>query len=368
MDKTIVFSANTAWYLFNFRKNTIAAFLRRGYEVVTIAPEDAFVEKLRNMGCRHIVLPIRPSGKNPFHEAYIFRLYLLHYRKLRPLIAFHFTIKPNLYGSLAARMMGVAYSNNISGLGSAFNSRGPLRMAVRLFYRLSLGKSKRVFFQNPSDFGYFLDHGIVTRKNAEVIPGSGVDLASFKPHHKDPSPVFTFVIACRILWEKGFAYLIEAMKGLKERNVRVQCLVFGFTDAMNSKYVPMEAIGEWERSGWIRYGGPLEDVREAYALADCVVLPSYYMEGVPKSLLEAAAMAKPIVTTDWTGCKETVKDGVNGYLCQARNAQSLMEAMLKMIRLDEADRRRLGEAGRRMVERDFNEESVIESYLRVLDA
>lgn len=362
----IVFSANTSWYLFNFRQNTISAFLQEGYDVYIVAPRDDYSVKLMDLGCKYFELRLLASSKNIFSEARVVFDYIQLYRKIKPFVAFHFTIKCNLYGSIASRLFGVPYANNISGLGSAFNDTGLLNFLIKCAYRVTQSKASWIFVQNQADYEYLTKENLIDKKKAEVIPGSGVDLRRFQPHHRNSDGKFVFVFAGRILVEKGIKYLAEAMRQLRSVDRRAECWIFGFTDNCDMKYVSEVQLHLWESDGLLRYGGNLEDVREAFVLGDCVVLPSYYREGVPRSLLEAAAMAKPIVTTDWIGCREVVKHGVNGYLCKIQDSEDLADSMLRIMRLDSTKRREMGEAGRKLVEEHFNEEIVIGKYLNLI--
>lgn len=359
-----IFSANTSWYIYNFRRNTIKSFLNRGYEVYTISPRDAYTEKLKALGCKTFESPLRAASKNPWHELRSLLHYYRTYRKVKPDIAFHFTIKCNFYGSVAARALRIPYVNNISGLGSAFNSEGIFNHIIRAIYKLTQSGAAHVFFQNASDHELLTSNNLVPKKRSSILPGSGVDLDSFVPDWVSAKKTFTFVFASRILWEKGFPYLPEAMRRVRSK-ADVECLVYGFVDPKNPKYVSLADLVAWESEGLLSYCGPLDDVREAYRRADCVVLPTYYREGVPRSLLEAAAMGKPIITTDWVGCREVVQDNLNGLLCEAKSTESLAQAMLKMASLEPSARKIMGEQGRRLMEERFSETFIIGEYLRM---
>ena len=364
----VVVSANTSWYLFNFRRNTISAFLSAGYEVYAISPRDEYVPKLEALGCRYLEIPIRPSSVNPIYEARTVLRYVLLYRKIKPKGIFHFTTKANLYGSLAARLLGLPYVNNISGLGRAFDSESLLTGLVRLMYRFTLNKAKRIFFQNLTDHDYIVGLGLVSASKSEVLPGSGVDLSHFQPHFREFEKVFTFVFAGRLLLDKGLRYFADAIRILRKQGLNFDCWIYGFLDKNDPNYVLEAELRAWENEGLIYFGGSLADVREAFMKADCVVLPSYYREGIPRSLLEAAAMAKPIITTDWIGCNEVVTQGVNGYLCPIKDSQALADEMIRMSQQTVLERRRMCEAGRRLVENRFSEEIIITKYLKVLES
>lgn len=375
----VLFVANTSWYLYNYYRNVFRTFITAGYEVWTASPADGYHEKLRELGCSPVSLPLRPASKNPLREAKALIGFLRLYHRHRPDLVFHFTIKCNLYGSIAAAGLGIPHVNGVPGLGSAFNEEGPgtglMGPIATGAYRFAQQWAFRVFFQNAYDLEFMLQRKMVRPDQTALLPGSGVNLDSFLPDYRDPSPEFVFVFAGRMLREKGLSYLAEAMRRLRAEesqglpgafpriSPRVTCLIYGFLEPGNPKYVTLEELDAWKAEGLMEYRGPLEDVKEAYHLADCIILPTYYREGVPKSLLEAAAMAKPILATDLPGCRQAVIHGENGLLCKPRDTEALLKAMRRMAGMDEAERRRLGNNGRRRVETEFGESRVIARYL-----
>jgi len=383
----VLFVANTSWYLYNYYRNVLRTFITAGYEVWTASPADGYHEKLRDLGCTPVSIPLRPASKNPLSEAKALIGLLRLYHGHRPDLVFHFTIKCNLYGSIAATALGIPHVNGVPGLGSVFNEEGPRSGLLGPFatwaYRLTQRRAFQVFFQNAYDLEFMVRRRMVRRDQTALLPGSGVNLDSFLPDRREPSDEFVFVFAGRMLREKGLSYLAEAMRRLRAEeslgpggglggdlgqalprvSPRVTCLIYGFLEPGNPKYVTLEELDAWKAEGLMEYRGPLEDVKEAYHLADCIILPTYYREGVPKSLLEAAAMAKPILATDLPGCRQAVIHGVNGLLCAPRDTGALLEAMRRMVGMDEAARRRLGDNGRRRVETEFGESRVIARYL-----
>jgi glycosyltransferase involved in cell wall biosynthesis len=361
----VLFAANTSWYLFNYYRNIFLAFREAGYDVYVATPRDAHAELLTGLGCRHVGLPLRPHSRNPFREAATLLALFRAYRRIRPAIAFHFTIKCNLYGALAARALSIPHANNVSGLGSAFNSEGVFNRAIQAVFRVAQRRCARVFFQNVADLEYMEARGLVAPGQAMLLPGSGVNLANFRPAPPPRDGNFTFVFAGRLLWEKGLGYLADALRALRAEGSRARCLVFGFLDEGNPKFVSARDLEAWEAEGLLEYRGPLEDVKPAYRLADCVILPTYYREGIPKSLLEAMAMTKPVLTTDIAGCRQAVTDGENGFLCAPRSAAALADAMRRMAGLNEAARERMGLMGRARVEARFGEDRVIGEYLKL---
>jgi glycosyltransferase involved in cell wall biosynthesis len=231
-------------------------------------------------------------------------------------------------------------------------------------------RTTQVFFQSPDDFDFMRDRGLVTEAQALVLPGSGVDLKRFQPRRivapSGTGPVFVF--AGRMLREKGLSEMAEAMRRVQKTVPAATCRVYGFLEPGNPRFVTREETDRWTAEGVLDYRGPVEDVREAYAEADCVVLPTYYREGVPKSLLEAAAMGLPLIATSLTGCRAAVQDGVNGFLCEPRDVGSLTDALLRMIAAGPEGRARMGRRGRERVEAAFSEERVTGAYLNAAKA
>ena len=360
--KKLLIAANTSWYLHNFRLPFIRELQTRGIEVVAVAPRDTWSEELERLGVRYIELPMSRRGLNPLVDAGLMRRFLRIFRDERPDFAFHNTIKPVIYGSAAARRAGVrCVVNMIPGLGYVFIGKGAihriLRPLVKMMYKLALRDSHRVFFQNQDDLDYFVDGGIVERSRATVTLGSGVDLERFyfvEPVLTQPGCVFLFV--GRLLWDKGVGEFVDAAKDLKRRHDGLRFLLLGRLDPGNPAGVDVKVVEAWEQKGYVEYLGELPDVRPQIAKADVVVLPSY-REGVPKALLEAMAMGKPIITTDAPGCKETVVDGRNGMLVPPRDVDGLIKAMEKMI-LDPEARVRMGREGREVASERFDVKEV----------
>lgn len=370
MTYTIAISANTAWYLARFRLNLAKALLREGYEVVAMAPPGEDAARIEAAGVRFIPVPMSANGTNPLHDcAYILRL-LRVLRREHPSAYLGYTVKPNVYGGLVCRLLGIPAILNIAGLGSVFIQEGWLSRMVQFLYRLGLTRAEIVFFQNPDDMELFVTRGLVTPTQAARLPGSGVDLERFAPvpllEPGDSAP-FRFLLIARLLWDKGIGEYVEAARRLRAEGRAVECQLLGFLGSENPSGVPVERIEAWQKQGVIRYLGSADDVRPHIARADCVVLPSY-REGTPRSLLEAASMGRPIVTTDAVGCREAVDDGVTGFLCQPRDAADLAEKMRRMMDLPHAARAEMGKKGREKMTREFDETIVIDRYLQTVKA
>jgi glycosyltransferase involved in cell wall biosynthesis len=344
----------------------------QGYEVVAVAPDDAYAERLASLGCRFVALPMDNQGTHPLRDLMlIIRFWLLLRREL-PDVFLAYTVKPNVYGSLAAGILGIPVVNNIAGLGAVFIKDGWLVRLVRGLYRLALRRSAKVFFQNGDDRALFIDAGLVKPEQTDLLPGSGIDLTRFSidgksltPSANDLGRPFRFLLIARMLCDKGVVEYVAAAKQIRARWPNVECALLGFLDVQNPAAISTEEMNAWVAEGHVRYLGVSDDVRSEIAAADCIVLPSY-REGTPRTLLEAAAMAKPIITTDAVGCREVVDDGVNGYLCKVRDAEDLAAKMDRMLALSMDERAAMGRAGRKKMETQFDEKIVIAKYLQVV--
>lgn len=360
----IVISINTSWNIVNFRGGLIAALRAAGHEVVALAPPDEHSSRFAALGCAFVPIEMDNKGANPVKDAFLFATYVRRLRQIRPDVYLGFTIKPNVYGSLAAQSLRIPVINNVSGLGTAFIGDSRLQRIVEFLYRTSFARSHRVFFQNDDDRKLFVDRRLVQAERTALLPGSGVDLARFRPDAVRPAPrteEFRFLFIGRVLWDKGVGEYVNAARRLKAEGHRISCAVLGFLDVVNHTAIDRATVDQWVSEGIIDYLGATDDVRAHIAAADCVVLPSY-REGTPRTLLEAAAMAKPLIATDAPGCREPVDHGKNGFLCQLRDADALAARMKEMLELSEGERARMGQMGRAKMEREFDERIVIERY------
>jgi len=289
-------------------------------------------------------------------------------RRLQPAAFLGFTVKPNIYGSIAAALAGVKTINNISGLGTAFLRAGPLQSLVTMLYRVALQRSSTIFFQNRDDLDMFASRGLVDRERARLLPGSGIDLERFaaSPEEHARGRAFRFLLVARLLWDKGVAEYVAAARIVRARHPAVRFQMLGFLGADNRSAVPPDQVAAWQQEGVIDYLGSSDDVRPFMRKADCVVLPSY-REGMPRSLLEASALARPLIASDVPGCREIVADGVNGFLCEVRSAASLASAMIRMIELDPAERSAMGQRARTKVEREYDHRLIGSAYLAAIE-
>jgi glycosyltransferase involved in cell wall biosynthesis len=360
----IVATVNAAWNLVNFRMGVLRALTARGDEVVAVAPEDAASRaSLADAGIRLVALPMDSAGLSPARDLALLAGFRRVLGRERPAAMLGYTIKPNVYGSIAARTLGIPTLNNISGLGTGFMREGLLNRIVRGLYRVGLAGAHTVFFQNHDDLEQFETLGLVRPAQAVLLPGSGIDLDRFAPAAaRDPAQPLRFLLVARMLWDKGVGEYVEAARIVRREHPEVRFGLLGGVGAENRTAIPAATVEAWVREGVVDYHPAVADVRGPMAEADVIVLPSY-REGTSRVLLEASALARPTITTDVPGCRDVVEDGVGGFLARVKDAGSLADAMRRMIALSAAERHAMGRAARVRVERDYAEQRVIDIYL-----
>ncbi len=369
MPTKILINVNSAWNLLNFRAGLISELVRLGYEVVAVAPADEYVLRLEFLGCRFVNLKMDNQGTNPIRDFLLLWRYLRLHKVEKPDLCLFYTVKPNVFGSLASSIYGTPYINNVAGLGAVFIGGGWLKKVVSALYKIAFKNSSKVFFQNKDDLNLFRDNRLIIHQSIDVLPGSGINLNYFSPIQNitdtSTNSTFKFLLIARMLKDKGVVEYVNAAQQLKESGVNAEFCLLGFLDVQNPAAISTEQMNVWTEKEFVRYLGASDDVRVHIAQADCIVLPSY-REGLPRSLLEAAAMAKPIITTNVVGCKEVVVDGENGMLCEAKNSIDLAFTMNKMLMLSKDQRRLMGEKGRLKMEQEFDEKIVIQKYVQAI--
>jgi glycosyltransferase involved in cell wall biosynthesis len=356
---------NTSWNIYNFRMNFVKALLAKGYEVHTVAPEDEFTHYLKEAGCVHHPLRMDSRGINPIKDTALIAELWSIYRKIRPDIVLHYTIKPNVYGSLAASFLGIPTVNNVCGLGTVFLKKNLLSIIAILLYKWTFRFPRKVFFQNPDDRDLFVSRKLVPPGSVDLLPGSGIDLKRFAPGPFMRNKKFTFLLISRLITDKGIMEYVEAVKLLKARGFDAHFQILGAKDPKHQRGIPVSVIDSWIANNTVEYLGTTKDVQPFIKSADCVVLPSY-REGAPHTLLEAASCAKPIIATDVPGCHSVVRDNYNGFLCKMKDAGDLASKMQLMAGMDDDTLRQFGENGRKKMEEEFDEALVINKYLETL--
>lgn len=355
----ILMIANNSWNLQHFRRPVVIGLASAGHVITTVSPDPDGID-VEGLRPPHRRWTMHRAGMNPLKEAATLQRLHRIIAQEKPDLVFSFTIKPNLYGALAGRLAGTPVIPNVSGLGSSFLGAAPVRVAVKLLYKLAFASSPRVFFQNGDDERLFVQSHIVREEQASVVPGSGVDLAHFVPTELPSSP--RFLMIGRLLRDKGVREYVGAAEMLSKRVPAARFALLGDVDPHNPTAITEQELQTWVARGVVDYLGAVADVRPFIREASAIVLPSY-REGLPRALLEGAAMARPLVAADVPGCRAVVREGVTGFLCHACDAASLAAAMERLATVGHDERLRMGLEARRMVEAEFDQRLVVDAYL-----
>ena len=353
----ILIMANFDVGLYQFRRELIAELLK-SHEIVLSLPDGDLVRPLEEMGCRFLATPVDRRGIDPRKDLGLFLQYLKMLRQEKPDFVITYTIKPNIYGGLACRLLDIPYAANITGLGTAFQKSGVLRTLVSTMYRFSLKKARVVFFENAGNMETLLNEGIVNQNQCKLLPGAGVNLEhyAFAEYPTEEMPI-RFLFMGRVMREKGVDELFEAMHRLHQEGILCTLDVLG---SYEEHYE--ETIHRFEAEGWLHYHGYQNDVRPFIRNSHCFVLPSWH-EGMANTNLECAAMGRPLITSRIHGCMEAVIEGESGFLCEPQNTDSLYEAMVRFCEMPQNKREAMGRAGRRHMEEVFDKGKVVAETL-----
>ena len=358
--RKIALVANTSWYLHNFRNNLIKSLTNNVY---CFSPKDNYSGRLKQIGAIHENWDIDQTSQNPFRELIsVIRLKKL-IKQNKIVILLSFTPKGNLYSLIATLFSDIKVICNISGLGAKFKNKFIISNLILFIYKKLLKNANAVFFQNKDDMKFMnIDTGV----KYYLIPGSGVDLSKFSQSNDSfTHQKYHFSFIGRLLEEKGVYEYVRAARIIKKNYPHVQFSMVGFIDK-RKKSVNLNDISEWQEEGLITYLGSSDNVKLILEQTECLVLPTYYNEGVPRSILEASAMGLPVITTDHPGCRDAVDDGLTGFLCEKRNPIDLAEKMEKIIKMSSNERKIMGQNGRKKIEKEFDEKIIIEKYLEVI--
>lgn len=359
--KKILVLINSLGGLYSFRRELIHKLIEEQYEVIIAAPENEKKSYFIEIGCSYINIPIERRGTNPVTD---FKL-LMKYKKIisnvRPSVVLTYTIKPNVYGGLVCRLLGVPYISNITGLGTAVENNSVLQKITLSLYKIGLKKSSCIFFQNRENMKFMLDKNVVNTE-CKLIPGSGVNLEHYKLLEYPNEDIIHFLFISRIMKEKGIDQYLDAARYIKSKYDNIVFDVLG-----NSEELYRVKLEKMQNEGLIVYHGRQEDVREFHKLSHCTIHPTYYPEGMSNVLLESAACGRPIITTNRSGCREIIEDGVNGFIVEQKNSKDLIEKIEKFLRLSFEEKRQMGSDGRKKVEKEFDRQIVIKAYLDEID-
>lgn len=366
--KKIAIVANSGWNIWNFRRHLIRELINKGYQPLILAPKDGYVRQLQATFPDIPIHPLRhlsAGGTNPVQDLLLLLELWQLYRRHRPLLVLHFTIKPNIYGGLAARFSGTPYLATITGLGYAFLNGGWVQQLVRWLYRIALKKARFVVFQNRDDAGLFEKMKLVRSGQSYLIPGSGVDGKHFVFTPLPVFPPFRYLFVGRLLSDKGIREFVGAARSLAQSLERVEFWVAGSAGSNNPAAIGEEVLGKWRKLPRMRWLGEVDDIRSVIEQAHVLVLPSY-REGMPRAVLEAMAMGRPIITTDTAGCRDTVIPGENGLVVSVRNTADLVRAMLELYGTPAEKLEEMGRMSRQLVEERFEAGKINKMYLELI--
>jgi glycosyltransferase involved in cell wall biosynthesis len=369
-NKLIAFVSSNAWSVYNFRLDVIRHLLGLGYSILVIAPDDAFSSLLVQEGCRFKGIDFDNKKENPLQDMVLYRQLKKIYAEVKPDLIFHFVIKPNIYGSLAAASVNIPSISVVTGLGYPFAKRNWLFYLVKTLYRRAMRRVTEAWFLNNEDAKVFINEKIINIQKVKVLPGEGVNTDYFSPDLPSTLPKngrFIFLMSCRLLWSKGIGVYADAARILQKKNIHARFELLGFFEKHHPDSISQDQLHAWEQEGLIHFNGFAADVRPYLKNADCLVFPSFYNEGVPRGLMEAASMELPIITSLNRGCKEVVLNNSNGYVCTPNDPFDLADKMEKMMNLSAEERSRMGKNGRALVIKKFNVTRVIEEYERTVN-
>ncbi|MCF8019082.1 MAG: glycosyltransferase family 4 protein [Vallitaleaceae bacterium] len=358
MGKRILILSNHFITLYNFRKELIKRLNDEGHEVFISMPKADENKFFKNLGCKIIETPVDRRGINPLRDIGLIMTYIRIMKEIKPDIVFSYTIKPNIYGSIASNITKNKQINNITGTGGTFLKRNFVSEVAKLLYKISIKKSYKVFFQNSGDKDLFVKNNMV-KDNYAMLPGSGVNLNQFQVSDLPSGEEKNFIFMGRVMALKGIDQYLETAKSVKAEYPNTNFYIAGFIE--EEKYKPI--IDEYNSKGIIKYIGFQKDIKSWIEKCHCTILPSHGGEGVPNVLLESAAMGRVCIASTINGSKDVIDDGVTGYLFETGKAEDLTAKVKKFLELRFEDKVSIGLAGRAKVERDFDREIVIDKYL-----
>jgi glycosyltransferase involved in cell wall biosynthesis len=364
--KIIIISSNYAWTIYNFRMPLIRRLNQEGYKVCVLTQFDGYESLIAKEVDQIKPLFISRKGVNPFVDLFTILDFVKHFIRLKPELVLLFTIKPVIYGSIAARLMKVRSIVMITGLGTAFITDTWITKVVKTLYRFSLVSVATAFFQNVDDKDLFVGNRLVDSRVCRLTPGSGVDLDKFSRADLPVNNEMSFLLIGRMLWDKGIGEFVDAARNIKSIYPNIRFQLLGPLGVENRTSISNEQMDEWQKDGIIEYLGETDNVVTYIERACCVVLPSY-REGTSRVLLEAAAMGRPLIATDVPGCREVIKNEVTGFLCRSGDYLDLSDKIELMLKLPYESRRIMGAKGREKIENEFNQDIVCDLYIDAIE-
>jgi glycosyltransferase involved in cell wall biosynthesis len=363
MPNKVVLTANTSFYIYNFRLSLVKILLDNNYKVIVIGPIDQYSNKLIQIGCEFHPIYINSKSVNPFMDFILFLKYFYYYSVLKPKLVLNFTTKSNIYSTLAATLFNLKIINNISGLGIGFVKDNFITLIIKLLYKFTQNRAHIVYFQNIDNYKFFIDNKIVNKYKCRLLPGSGVDLNKFIFSKLNLiSNKFVFLFNSRMLYSKGVELLFQSGLRLYHENINFEIVLYGQSDVLNKDAISNDQISKWCMYPFFNYKGFTDEIKYAIDKSHCIILPSFYQEGTPKSLLEALSVGRPIITTDMPGCRDTVSNS-NGFIVKPNDVDSLYDSMKRMINLPYDKLVLMGENSRQLAVNIFDDKIVINEYM-----
>lgn len=354
----IMILANNDAGLYKFRRELLEELLKE-HRVMICLPDGDYIKDMVDMGCEFISCDLlERRGMNPAKELKLISFYKKVLKEQRPDIVFTYTIKPNVYGGMVCGKLGIPYAVNITGLGTAVENAGLMQKVTLTLYKLGLKKAQMVFFQNSENKNFMLEKNVV-KGDYFQLPGSGVNLKHYQPLPYPQKETIDFVFIARVMKEKGIDNYLEAAEFIRKKYPETRFHICGFCE---DDYTAR--LNELQEKGVIIYHGMVKDMTEIYKQIACTIHPTYYPEGLSNVLLESSASARPIITTNRAGCREVIDDGVNGYICKQNDSADLIKQVEKFLALTWEERKNMGLAGRKKVEKEFDRQIVIDKYLQ----
>lgn len=358
----VLIICNMDLVLYNFRKEVVQKLLDEGHEVYITFPRGDRVEYFEELGCKYIETIVDRRGINPLKDIKLLLKYNSIIKEILPDVVLTFTIKPNIYGAMVAQHNKIPCIANITGLGSALENKGIIQKITVFLYKVAFKDIQKVFLQNEENMQFFIQNKIALGKH-KLIPGSGVNLEEFKlMNYPTEDKDLEFLFIGRVMKEKGIEQYIEMAKRIKEKYSKVKFHVLGFCEEQYQKQ-----LEELQNEGIIEYNGMQKDVRPFIQKSHATIHPSFYPEGISNVLLESAASGRPVITTNRSGCKETVNNNVSGYIVPIKDVDKLTEAVEKFIKLPYEEKVKMGLEGRKKVEKEFDRNIVVDAYMKEIE-
>lgn len=356
----ILILANSDIGLYKFRRELISELAKENKLYISF-PRGQFVKELTELGCEFIDTSIDRRGKNPFNDLKLLKKYKKMIKQIGPDFVITYTIKPNIYGGMVCKKNNINYASNITGLGTAFQRKGILNLFVCFLYRKALKKAKIVFFENEDNKKIFEEKRIINERQGLLLNGAGVNLDTFSlsPYPKNDGTI-NFLFIGRVMKEKGIEELFDATRNLFHDGKKVHLDVVGDYEEDYRRIIEV-----YESEGWLSYHGFQNDVRQFIEKCHCFVLPSWH-EGMANTNLECAASGRPVITTNIPGCKESVIDGVSGFLVERKNANNLYECMKRFCSIPQNEKKQMGINGRKHIERNFDKFKVVNKTIEAI--